>query len=47
LFASLDAEALARRGTASGNPVTTRAIAYIVAGHVQHHMDILTERYLK
>ena len=46
LFRSLPAEAWARRGVASGNPFTVRALAYIVAGHVVHHVDVLSERYL-
>lgn len=33
-------------GTASNNPVSARAIAYIMAGHVRHHTNILRERYL-
>lgn len=33
-------------GTASEKPVSARAIAYIMAGHVRHHIDILKERYL-
>lgn len=39
-------EASALMGTASGNPVSARAIAYIMAGHVRHHAKILTDRYL-
>jgi DinB family protein len=45
-FQHLPAEAWARRGTASGNPFTVRALAYIAAGHVAHHARILRERYL-
>ena len=45
-FRNLPSEAWARRGVASGNPVTVRALAYITAGHVTHHMGILKERYL-
>lgn len=33
-------------GTASDAYVTVRAIAYIMAGHVRHHMAILRDRYL-
>lgn len=33
-------------GTASDNPVSARAIVYIMAGHVRHHIGILKERYL-
>src|SRR6267142_1044483 len=41
-----DAEALARRGTANNNPITARALAWIIAGHERHHVAILRERYL-
>jgi hypothetical protein len=39
-------EAWGRRGVASGNPFTVRALAYVTAGHVAHHMRVLRERYL-
>ena len=45
-FHNLPAKAWLRSGIASDSPVTVRAIAYIVAGHVSHHLDILRERYL-
>jgi len=45
LFRSLDEEAWQRRGTASNNPVTVLALAYLVAGHELHHRKILEERY--
>ena len=45
-FRNLPDEAWSRRGVASGSPVTVRALAYIVAGHVSHHLAILKERYL-
>jgi hypothetical protein len=37
--------ALERRGVASGNPVSFRALLYILAGHVEHHRKVLAERY--
>lgn len=43
----LDAVALSRRGPASGNPVSVRALLYIIAGHELHHVALLRERYLK
>lgn len=46
LFQHMDETALARRGTASGAAVTPRALAYIIAGHELHHVDILRTRYL-
>lgn len=35
-----------RTGTASDSPVSVRAIAYIMVGHVRHHANILREKYL-
>jgi hypothetical protein len=35
-----------RTGTASGKSVSVRALAYIMAGHVRHHVGILKARYL-
>jgi len=45
LFRSFDPEMLARRGEANGNPVSVRAIAWIIAGHALHHEEVLRERY--
>jgi uncharacterized damage-inducible protein DinB len=45
LAEGLDDAAFARRGTASGNPVSTRALLWIVAGHERHHVALLRERY--
>jgi DinB family protein len=47
LFRNLPGEAWMRRGIASGNPFTVRALAFIAAGHVIHHSRIVRERYLK
>jgi len=46
LFGNLPPDAWTRRGIASGNPFTVRALAHITAGHVAHHMRLLRERYL-
>lgn len=45
-FRSLPDEAWRRRGIASDNPFTVRALAYIVAGHLAHHSRVVRERYL-
>jgi len=45
-FRNLPPDAWLRTGIASDNPVSVRAIAYIVSGHVSHHLDVLRERYL-
>jgi DinB family protein len=34
-----------RIGIASGHSVSVRALAYIMAGHVRHHLEILRTRY--
>lgn len=46
LFASLSEPALARRGTASGHPLSARAAGWIIAGHELHHLTVLRDRYL-
>jgi hypothetical protein len=46
LFANLPSEAWMRAGIASGNSFTVRALAYMIAGHVTHHLRIVRERYL-
>jgi hypothetical protein len=45
-FRNLPEEAWTRTGTASGNPFSVRACAFIVAGHVTHHAGVLHEKYL-
>ena len=45
LVESLDAAAAARTGVASGFPVSARALVWILPGHAQHHLDVLTDRY--
>jgi uncharacterized damage-inducible protein DinB len=45
-FTNLPNQAWMRIGVASDNGFTVRALAYIVAGHVEHHLAILRERYL-
>src|SRR5580692_7259908 len=45
LFRSFGKDEWVRRGTASNNGVTVRALAFITAGHELHHRRILEERY--
>jgi hypothetical protein len=45
LIRSFDPEAIERRGTANNFEVTVRALVYIMAGHVAHHLGVLRERY--
>jgi hypothetical protein len=45
-FKNLTDEDWARLGTASDATVSVRALGYIMAGHIEHHLAILQERYL-
>jgi len=44
LLGSLPAGADIRAGVANGNRVTVRALAYVAAGHAQHHYEMLKAR---
>jgi len=46
MLRTLDEAAWTRMGTANSNPVSVRALVYVMVGHVRHHMDVLRERYL-
>jgi uncharacterized damage-inducible protein DinB len=45
LAEGLPSAAWERRGQASGKSITTRALAYIMVGHVTHHLGVLRDRY--
>jgi hypothetical protein len=45
LLRHFPAEAWQRTGVASGKPISVRALAFIMAGHVAHHLAILRDRY--
>ena len=45
-FRNLSADAWSRTGVASDNPFTVNALAYIIAGHAAHHVNVLKTRYL-
>lgn len=45
-FSGISEERTALVGNANGNAVTVRALAYMMVGHVRHHLNILSERYL-
>ncbi len=47
MLSSLSEEATEREGIANNNPVTVRALAYIMAGHVTHHLNVIKEKYLQ
>lgn len=45
MFRGLTSDAWHRVGTANGSRVTVRAMAYVLVGHVRHHLAIFEERY--
>jgi hypothetical protein len=45
LLRSFPSDAWMRTGTVSGHTVTTRTLAFMIAGHVEHHRRIFRERY--
>lgn len=45
LVTSLTPEETDRIGVASGFKFTVRALTWIIAGHAQHHLNVLAERY--
>ena len=47
LFKHLNKEAWDRTGIASDSQVSVRALAYIIAGHELHHLEILRSRYVQ
>lgn len=46
LFSAFSDEELLRKGVVSDSPCSVRALGYIIAGHEQHHLNIIAERYL-
>ena len=46
LFSNLEDDAWSRRGSANNNETSVRALAFIVAGHERHHLEILRTRYV-
>jgi hypothetical protein len=45
-LSGLSDEMLLRRGMANNNSFTVRALAWIIAGHTEHHLSILKDKYL-
>lgn len=46
LFKSFSKEQLLRIGTASDQPISVRAIGFMLIGHQKHHQKVFTELYL-
>lgn len=47
LFRLMTRDATTRRGKANNAEISVRALAYVIAGHELHHMNILRTRYLE
>jgi uncharacterized damage-inducible protein DinB len=45
LVDSLDESTISNVGLANNNSVSARAICWIMAGHMRHHLDVLREKY--
>jgi len=46
LFSNFNDKMLLLIGNASGNPMSVRALGFVIAGHEAHHSNILKELYL-
>ncbi len=46
LFKSFNETQLLRSGIASNNPMSVRAIGFVIIGHQNHHQKVFEERYL-
>ena len=46
LLKTFDEEQLSQQGTTNNNPTTVKAIAFIIYGHILHHLNIVNDRYL-
>lgn len=45
LLESLTSEDATRTGTANGNPISVRALAYVIAGHGEHHLALMRKQF--
>ena len=45
MLSHLDETAVLRIGKANGLPISVRALAYIMVGHVRHHLGVLGDKY--
>jgi uncharacterized damage-inducible protein DinB len=46
LFKTFSEQELVRIGTANDNPMSVRAIGFVIIGHQNHHHKVFEERYL-
>lgn len=46
MFKGMTESMMLNRGILNGHDITARALAYIIAGHTFHHLQVIKERYL-
>ena len=46
LYNSLTEEELSRKGIANNTSLSVKALLYVLAGHIKHHIQVIEERYL-
>jgi len=46
LFADFDKKQLDSTGSASGKPIYVLGIGFIMVGHINHHVNVIKERYM-
>ena len=46
LFETFNENQILKMGIAAENPISVRAIGFIISGHMFHHIQILNDRYL-
>ncbi|MBS7786635.1 DinB family protein [Flavobacterium sp. CYK-55] len=46
MFKSFNEQELMQIGTASGQPMSVRALGFVIIGHQNHHQRVFQERYL-
>ena len=46
MFQSFTPEMLLRSGKANRNSISVRALGWVIAGHAEHHMNVIEQRYL-
>ena len=46
LFKHFDEETLSQQGTANNNEASVRAILFMIAGHANHHLNVIKTKYL-
>ena len=46
MYASFDKEQMATFGVSNNHPISVAAIGFIIVGHINHHVNVIKEKYL-